>query len=268
MRDKIILVVAIVLMVLAFWMTGQYLRNERAELYKGAEKVKILVADRHLLAGTVLEIEDLAQKSVFKTAVGENVFRPEDLNRVLGKKLRYSLKKRDPLWWSHVEMPERGRTGLAPMIRPGLRAVSISVGGAQAVSGLVQPNDRVDILGTFSFPARDGSADMETVTLTVLQDVSVLATGRQLARQDLTTGAPSLPHSSSYSTVTLEVSPREAELLVFAQTVKGELSLSLRNPDDVSFEASLPEIDFEHLENKLPELNRYRQQHIRHKRDL
>jgi hypothetical protein len=36
----------------------------------------------------------------------------------------------------------------------------------------------------------------------------------------------------------------------------------------VSFEKDLPEIDFKHLESKLPELNLYRQRNIRHKRDL
>lgn len=50
--------------------------------------------------------------------------------------------------------------------------------------------------------------------------------------------------------------------------MKGQLILALRNPEDVSFEKDLPEIDFQHLENKLPELNAYRQKFIRNKTDL
>ena len=58
------------------------------------------------------------------------------------------------------------------------------------------------------------------------------------------------------------------EVLTFAQHVKGQLTLALRNPEDLSFEKDLPEVDFQLLENNLPELNRYRQQHIRLKKDL
>ncbi len=268
MKDKAILVLAMVIGLLAFWLTNQYLTKARDELYKGAEKIKVVVADRQLPAGTVLRVEDLAQQSEFKSAVGENVVLPEHFNRVLGKRLRYSLKRGEPLWWSYIEMPARGREGLAPMIRTGLRAISISVGGPAAVSGLVQPNDHVDILGTFSFPARDGSGEMERVTLTVLQDVTVYATGRQLANETTLGDTRSPARSGGYNTVTLEVSPREAELLVFAQTVNGQLTLALRNPDDVSYERNLPVIDFEHIEKRLPELNEYRQRQIRHKKEL
>jgi len=268
MKDKAILIAAMVIGLLAFWLTNQYLTKAREALYKGAEKIKVVVADKQLPAGTVLRVQDLAQQSEFKSAVGENVVLPEHFNRVLGKRLRYSLKPKEPLWWSYIEMPARGREGLAPMIQSGLRAISISVGGAAAVSGLVRPNDHVDILGTFSFPARDGSGEMESVTLTVLQDVTVYATGRELASDASIGTTQSRVRSGGYNSVTLEVSPREAELLVFAQTVKGQLTLSLRNPDDVSFEQDLPTIDFQHIENRLPELNQYRQRHIRHKQEL
>jgi len=73
--------------------------------------------------------------------------------------------------------------------------------------------------------------------------------------------------SSSYSTVTLEVTPREAELLVFAQQMKGRITLALRNSGDVSFEKDLPTVNFEKMESELQELNTYRQRNIRHKRD-
>lgn len=267
MKQRIVLLVSILIGVAAFLLTSQYLRTERDKLYAGAEKIRVLAAARDLPAGTVLQYADLGQISVFKTSVGENVFRPEDLNTVLNKRLTTSLRRKDPLLWSYVELPERTRGGLAPMIKPGLRAISISVAGPAAVSGLVQPSDRVDILGTFTFPARNRPGETESVTLTVLQDVTVLATGQRLARNELMNDAWAQA-SGGFGTVTLEVTPREAELLVFAQTVKGQLTLSLRNPEDLGFEKDMPEVNFEHIESKLPELNRYRQQFIRLKKDL
>ena len=141
----------------------------------------------------------------------------------------------------------------------------MAISGASGVSGMVQPTDRIDVLGTFSFPSKRVPGEMETVTLTILQDVTVLATGQRLAKQNVYRRSG---RDTSYSTVTVEVTPREGELLVFAQQIKGRLALALRNPSDVSFESDLPEINFEHLESKLPELNLFRQRNIRHKRDL
>jgi pilus assembly protein CpaB len=145
-----------------------------------------------------------------------------------------------------------------------MRAISISIGGAAGVSGLVQPSDRVDVLGSFSFPSRRNAQQMEWVTLTVLQDVTVLATGQTLGKQ-AGEGLERSRAASGYSTITVEVTPREAELLVFVENMRGHLTLSLRNPSDVTFERDLPEINFDMLEKELPELNAFRQQKIRHK---
>lgn len=267
MKQKLVLIVSAVVGLLAFFLTTNYLANERAALYKGAEKVQVIVAGRNLSANSSINIKsgDLAFDSVFKSAVGDNVCKIGDEFVIDGKKLLFPVKKGEPVMWSYVDMPDRGRGGLAGMVKPGMRAVSISVNGPNSVSGLVQPNDRVDILGTFTFPSRKKSGETEAVTLTVLQDVTVMATGARLGKSGL--GGYSTP-AGSYSTVTLLVTPREAEMLVFAQHVKGQLLLTLRNPEDVTFEKNLPEVDFQQIETKLPELNQFRQQNIWHKKDL
>ena len=266
MKQKIVLVVSIVIGLLAFIMTNKYLRDERARLYEGAERIPIIVAARNLPSGTMLESGDLALREVFASAVGQNIFGPEDQNRVVGKRLRFPLGRGEPLWWSHVDLPEPGAEGLANIIRSGLRAVSIPISGPASVSGLVNPGDRVDILGTFTFPAADIEGELESVTLTMLQDVSVLATGQQMARDAALYGMER--RVGSYSMVTFEVTPREAELLVFAQHVRGQLHLSLRHSEDVHYERDLPSVNFEHIEEKLEEYNLFRQEHIRHKREL
>ncbi len=255
---------------LAFWLTSRYIRGQldeverlRRELYAEAEKVPVVVAYRDLPAGTTLRTEDLARKSVFRGAVTENTVLPEDVAMVMGKRLRFMIRREEPLLWNYVDMPFQPGTGLAPMIRTGLRAISISVNSPSSVSGLVQPNDRVDVLGTFTFPSKAAAGEIETLTLTMLQDVTVLAVGQHLARPQ--GGRDPRPRPGGYNTVTFEVTPREAEMLVFAQTMRGNLTLTLRNPADVSFERNLPEINFDHIEKSLEELNLYRQRAIRHK---
>jgi pilus assembly protein CpaB len=268
MKQKLILVIAIVAGVVAFWLTGSYLKKQEAELEsarqnmnRGIEMMYVIAVKNDLPAGTVIARKDLAEKEVRKRDVGNAAVVYNDVHLVLGKKLKFPLSVGDTLLWSMLDIPYAPGYGLAPAIKPGLRAVSVSIGGAASVSGLVQPNDHVDVLGTFEFPSRKKTNESETVTLTILQDVTVLATGQNMASQSTDRRTA----STGYNTVTFEVTPREAELLIFAETVKGRLYLSLRNPEDGSFEPNLLDVNFDHIQSNLKEYNRYRQQTIRHK---
>ena len=183
-----------------------------------------------------------------------------DLQVILGRKILLGHRKGDILFWSDIEGGNPVAGGLAADIRRKKRAISISVSGAAAVSGMVKPNDHVDVIGTFSFPkpAPDGKNVLqELVTCTILQNVLVLATGKETSKSG------SSPFGSgSYSTVTLEVSPREAEMLVFAEQIRGRLVLSLRNRNDTSYEKELPQVDFEKIRSEIEDLNAKRQAEI------
>ncbi|MEK7270755.1 MAG: Flp pilus assembly protein CpaB [Planctomycetota bacterium] len=271
MKQKIIPIVSIVIGLLAFILTYQYLRGklneiqrERERLYAGAKTISVMVPVKDLPKGTTLVATDLTIRDVPAASASERCVAHEDGLSLLGKKTLYPLKAGSPILWPDIEGGASAVQGLSGTVQPGLRAISISVGGAAAVSGMVEPNDRVDVLGTFSFPSKTAAGEMEAMTLTVLQDVTVLATGQTTAK-DQYLRSRAMARAASYSTVTLEVTPREAELLVFAQQLQGRLTLSLRNSADVTFEKDLPDVNFKYLESKLPELNLYRQQKIRHK---
>lgn len=269
MKQKLILFIAILSGLIAFGLTVKYLQGERERILDEARRIEVVVAGADLPAGSVLKQGDLARKLVFQRSVGTRVIMPESAREIVGKKLLFNINRGDPIQWSDVDVPYRGEIGLAETVVPGMRAISISVDAVSSVSSMVKPNDRVDVLGTFSFPSASMPDEVETVTLTVLQDVTVLATGQRMALRTAFPADDRLERGPrSYSTITFEVTPREAELLVFAQTMRGRLYLSLRNPEDVSFITETPPINFDHLQNKLPELNLIRQREIRHKRDL
>ena len=84
---------------------------------------------------------------------------------------------------------------------------------------------------------------------------------------DIASARAQQPGVRGFNTVTLEVSPREAELLAFLEASKGRVTLSLRNPADGSFVTNLPAVDFDRLQQSLPELNLIRQRDIRHNKD-
>lgn len=268
MKQKFILIIAIFAGLIAFWLTGQYLRHEKERILGEAKRIFVIVANHDLPAGSIIKNTDLAKAAVFQSSVGGRAVLPESMREIVGKKLLFNISRLDPIQWSDIDVPAPGATGLAEMIKPMMRAVSVSVDTIASVSGMVKPNDHVDILGTFTFPAAAGTRDEETITLTVLQDVTVLATGQALANQTHLSAARAENNTRSYGTITFEVTPREAELLVFAQTVRGRLTLTLRNPADVTFIANPPVINFEHLQKKLPELNLIRQRDIRHKKNI
>jgi pilus assembly protein CpaB len=103
---------------------------------------------------------------------------------------------------------------------PGMRAVSIQIDKVKGVSGLVQPGDRVDII---AIPPRNGSELPPAAT--ILRGIRVLAVGTTLE----TSSATPSPEEQSSATVTLEVTPHQADLLASADQ-NTVLRLALRSP--------------------------------------
>ncbi len=275
MNQKIVLACSVLIGVIAFAVSVKYFKDEaaktrriREQIYAGARQITVVVAARDIPEGIAISTDDLAVKRVLEqeVKVGGSAVMAEDAELLLGRKTRFQIKHAEPLYWRFIEGGQRAARGLAYSVTPGMRAISLNVAGAAAVSSMIQPKDRVDVLGTFTLPSKENPGEVETVTLTVLQDVTVLATGQQLANQPVNprTGG----RSRTYSMITIEVTPREAELLVFAQQTKGRLTMSLRNPTDDTYEKDLPSVNFQLLESSLPELNLYRQRSIRYKRDI
>jgi len=267
MKNKIIPLVSVLIGVIAFILTFQYLSGEQKKLQKlkedisrGTRQVQVVAAARTIPGGTAVAAEDLELVPMPEAFVPEQALTTEEeVRMILGKKTLLEVGGHKPLLWSNIEGGSEAGQGLAPTIFHRMRAISLSIGGASAVSGMVQPGDRVDVRGTFTLPSKT-PGEMETTTLTILQDVTILATGQTLAKEKVF--AKRRAAASGYSTVTVQVTPREAELLVFAQQMRGNLTLSLRNPKDTSFETELPEIDYGKLKEELPLLNTYRQQKI------
>jgi pilus assembly protein CpaB len=115
-----------------------------------------------------------------------------------------------------------------------MRAITIPVDGALSMGGLLRPGHRVDILGTFSRGAKWSAAERATVTL--LQNVLVLATGRDL-RGEAEEGGE---RGRRFRTVTLSVGLEESELLSLA-SIQGQLSLVLRGRQDLTAMRDVPE---------------------------
>ncbi len=270
MKQKIVLIVSIAIGLLAAILTRTYLVTKDAEVeklkadfLKSHDTVEALCFKRDVPSGTILTKEDIGKIKVPKTGLRGQALTIENYYDALGRKILNGHATGDILFWADLEGGHPTAGGLAADIRKKMRAVSINCSGAAAVSGMVKPNDHVDVIASFSFPklASDGKTMIqEIVTCTILQNVLVLATGKETSKSSVVRG--DIFGAGSYSMVTLEVTPREAEMLVFAEQIKGRISLALRNRNDMYYEKELPQVDFAKIRETIEDLNKKRQSEV------
>jgi pilus assembly protein CpaB len=113
--------------------------------------------------------------------------------------------------------------GLELKIPPGQRAMAVRINDVAGISGLLQPNSRVDVLVTI----REDNSERQVAKL-FMSNMLVLSVGTEVQRD--TQGKP-----INATTVTLAVTPEESERLAIAMNT-GSIQLVLRgygDPDSV-----------------------------------
>jgi pilus assembly protein CpaB len=265
MKQKLLLVAALFFGVLAFILTYYQIKIERDKALGAAQKVTLIKMKVAKVESDKIGINDLEAVETKRFIVNAKR-NPEvewkDRNDIIGKQLDVTVEKGEILKWYQIKTEKSGRgEGLAAIIskpREGryYRAVSIAVDTTSSVTNLVKPGHYVDIVGTFRFPEMKADKSLDTLTLTILQCVHVLATGTQMANS---MGPDAKGATRSYSTVTLEVTPKEAEMLIFASQ-KGRLTLTLRNYEDSTIIKELQSINFKYLEDHIKDYTREREE--------
>lgn len=119
----------------------------------------------------------------------------------------------------------RNTGSLANALNPGYKAVTISVDSVQGFSGMLRAGDTVDVLTSSSSLGGNGLERITGSALVIALDGNLFtqATGGTTAL-----GTSSSSNSSSYSTITLEVTPNEADAIRAAQA-NGGISLELHS---------------------------------------
>jgi pilus assembly protein CpaB len=173
----------------------------------------------------------------------------EEVKKLIGNVALISIKKGEQISWNKITEASI-KTGLAPQVAPGKRAMSVLVDEVSSVSKLLKPGDRVDLISVIDVGAGAGGRENK-MAKTLLQDVVILAVGRNvtnnLARkidQDPQSGrsrVKSLVDFDGYSSITIEVDPNQAQLLAAIMAGNGNrLVFTLRNNDDVDRTALAP----------------------------
>jgi pilus assembly protein CpaB len=198
----------------------------------GGKKVTVLATAQKIEAGGTVNKSNLASRAVPSVCVDKRMVLDSESKEVLKLTAEVALEPDQIIQWTDfTERKDPLENDLAMHIESGQRAMTIQVDGALSMGGMLKPGHRVDILGTF---AKGGSTRGDKVTVTLLQNISVLATGKNLGEADRS------GKKNRFTTVTLSVGLEEAEILSLA-TTKGTLSLALRGHQDLSVVRDVPE---------------------------
>lgn len=209
------------------WLVRQEARH--AEAAPAVALVEVVVAARDLPAGSILQADDLRLAPWPASAAGRLVVRgtgDDPRPGMAGQTVRRELAEGEPLTAQALRPNATGM--LAAMLAAGNRAVSIPISNTSAAAGFVTPGDRVDVVLAADLMRTEGNAVQNGPMVryaaeTVLTDVRVLAIDQATARAK--DGA-----AVEGKTATLEVTPKQAELLA-AASLLGSLSLALRSAD-------------------------------------
>jgi pilus assembly protein CpaB len=192
----------------------------------------VLVAARELPYGTVLQDNDLQWQSWPKDSIPPSFVRksamPNAVSELRGTITRTLFATTEPLQQDRL-VRANGSGFMSALLSTGNRALAIPIdgNGGTTAGNFILPNDRVDVIQTHrdEQAIREGAGD-SLISETIARNIRVLAIGQNIQEKNN-------ERVIGGTTATLEVTPRQAEILALAQRTAGStLSLALRSMAD------------------------------------
>jgi pilus assembly protein CpaB len=216
-----------------------YLVKAETELAGAYKTRQVIVAAVDVPAGGVLGDDNLAARTIPERYLASTALSPEELDSVRGQKVVVALKPGDPIDRGALERGDRA--ALSTTVAKGERAITFPVDEISSISGMLVPGDIIDLVYTgngttansYKQAAEPNTAPKELMHVRpILQAVLVMATGKTTQKRVVSTeGGGQQEVNVAFSTVTLTVTPAQAEQVLLAQKL-GSLTAVLRNPDD------------------------------------
>ncbi len=176
----------------------------------------VLTAAMDLPLGTKIEARHLSQ---METITGKEPAGSYHELREIEGKVSKALIISGQILMAPMFVEAGQGSSLAAVVATNKRAVTVRVDDVVGVAGFLLPGNRVDVVATRKLDNGD------TVSDTILSNVKVLAVDQ--------TAASNSSEPVVVRAVTLEVTPKEAEILLKGKSA-GSIQLTLRNPLDES----------------------------------
>ena len=181
--------------------------------------VQVVVASADIPPGTALVESNLSFAPMPPASLPREPF--TDPATLLGRVVATPLLKGQLVLENALAPAGVGR-GPQALVPAGMRAITVEVNEFSGLAGMLLPGCRVDVVSTLQDRKRE-----RAVAKTIVSNVRVLAVGRQL------TSLPADDEASAVSkSVTLLVTPHEAEAVELASNSGGKTRLVLRGTLD------------------------------------
>lgn len=231
---------AVVLLQNYITMQRRALDAERKKLlgqYQALNPRDVLVARADIPADTKIAPEMLEKKPV--PAQFHQPYSTERPSDLVGLITRVPLSKGEQILSNKLRRESEAPAvdTLSAATPQGMRAITIGTDVLTGVGGFVRPGDKVDILWQFQ-PPQPGGKPGDLVTMTLFQNIGVLAVGSEMV------GRPSAKAQESTRdyTVTLALTPQQTAVVLYARE-QGHVQLSLRSKSEKVDEVKMPPAD-------------------------
>jgi pilus assembly protein CpaB len=229
-RNILLLLIAVSAAGLTAWGAKSWILSERASFMASVPKqvpetssVQVLVVSKELKAGSFV-LEDSLKWQPWPEEGTTDLYAVKgqrDVKDFVGAVVRTAIMPGQPITDRQIVHPgDRGF--LAAVLKPGNRAVSVPVDTTSGISGFIFPGDKVDLILTAKFNSKnsEGENRQRHISKTMLSGIRVLAIDQKTESKN--------GEVSPAKTVTLEVSPKQAEKVAIGMSM-GSLSLSLQS---------------------------------------
>lgn len=228
--------VALIAAIAAFFISSSMLQPPPAPKIQEVQvnSTEVLVAGSDIAVGQLVNETNLRWVAWPKDAVGRGYITKDGggaakMRELSGSIARSSLMAGEPV--NQQKLIKAGSGGVLAAILPaGMRAVSTKISQASAAGSLILPNDHVDVILIREMRGRNGGQDH--VSDTLFRNVRVIAVGQQIETKEGKKSA-----DADAKTATLELTPRQAEMLALANKM-GEITLTLRSVADMQADPS------------------------------
>ena len=220
-KNIIPLVLAVVLALAAVFAVNRLIGQKTP--MAGEEIVEVVVAARPLAPGDLINEGAFTKKQIPRSAAPSKAIGWNQTAMILNQKMKTSVSRGDYIVLDDIGV---GR-GLSDMVGDGEWAVSISLNGG-AITSRLRPGDEIAIIGTFNLRetkksavmGQDGKSAERRITTVILPQVRILALdgNRQQGGDEFVLALP----------------PKQAQMLLAAQSQGIELAPALRRPHDES----------------------------------
>lgn len=214
--NRKLLFIAIIFALFASIVAYYYITKLEQESIVVVETEEVVIAKLTIPAKTEITIDMLEVRSFEVGKIPRSSYR--SINEVIGQVTKETIYKGEPIIHERIADENYKKNHLSYSVPEGYRAVTLKYDPVMGVGNFIQPGDYVDVIGTYDEKV---SPTEEDVSKIVLQNVLVLAVGSN-------TGIDLEQKSATdIQTITLAVTPKDAEKLVFTDE-KASVRLMLR----------------------------------------